>query len=91
MAIFKEEDKMKLGGWYKVFEGDYDGFACNYLHVKLSLPTAAAYEDHGYGDTTMVYKLCADTGASFVKSKCHWYVGLQVFGFGLSVKRQWDY
>lgn len=81
----------KLGGWYKVFERDCGGVACNYLWIRLSLPTVAAYEDHGYGDPTKCYVFSLGTKASFLISRCHWYVGLQVLGFGLSVKRQWDY
>jgi len=80
---------MKIGGWYKVFEGNYS--PCDYLRVSISLPGVGSYEDHGYGDTTKCYVLSADNNASFLISRCHWYVGLQVFGFGLSVKRQWDY
>ena len=82
---------MRIGGSYKVFEKFADTGSFNYLRVNLFLPEFAVYEDNGWNEAAKCHVFKADTIATFVISECHWYVGVQVFGFGFSIKRQWDY
>lgn len=81
---------MNIGGYYKIYKKEYG--QCDYLNCYLNTPSLyiGSYVD-SWHDENFTVKIEANTILDFTRSDCHWAFMFYIFGFGICLKRQWDY